>query len=362
MEGEGNKIVLRNLTTNDNHGGKLQIDGLIHLDYYNNFPFEFHINTSRIYLMHSDYASISASGPLSLSGNILKSKLKGLLQADQSIVKLEEALPKQIKTVDVNYINIPKGFIPFTDKSSKASIELDLKLNAPDVVIQGNGLKSTWKGEIGINGTTKQPLLYGDLHISKGLYEIKGKTFNLSQGSIHFAGAAEKKTTLYVVASKEIDSLKVEIIVKGPLNKLSLSFRSNPPLSQREILSFILFNKGISDITTGEGDTLNQSFITLNSTEQTEEKQDLLTRLRNNMGIDRLDFTTSGEGENKDFALQVGKYLWEGVFVSLNKSIGAAPDRVAVEVKLKKNFKAEAEVDIGSSSQGKVSLKWKRDY
>ncbi len=362
LEGQGSQVVLKGLSTTDNHGGNLKVDGLMHLDQKNDFPFDFHIQTSRIYVIHSDYASISASGPLDLIGNIKKSKLTGTLKVDKALVKLEEALPKQIKTVDVNYINVPENYkLPFADKTTKAAIELDIKLNAHEVEIKGNGLKSTWKGEIAINGSSKQPLLFGDLHISQGIYDLKGKIFNLSQGSIHFGGSAEKKTSLYVVASKEIDSLKVEIIVKGPVNKLSFSFRSNPPLSQREILSYILFNKGISDITTGEGDTLNQSFISLNSTEQTEEKQDLLTRLRNNMGIDRLDFT-AGEGEDKDFSLQVGKYLWDGVFISLNKSIGAAPDRIAIEAKLKKDFKAEAEVDIGTSSQGKISLKWKKDY
>lgn len=363
LEGDGSKILLRHLSAEDSKGGTITAQGWINVDEQRTLPYEFHIQAAQLYILNSDYASISASGPLSLIGAKNKSKLQGSLNVDKAIVKLEEALPKQIKTIDIHYINLTEEDHPLlAEKSASSSgMELDIKLNAQEVLIEGNHLKSSWKGEILISGKTDQPLLYGDLRISSGEYDLKGKAFALTQGSIHFAGSAEKKTTLYVVASKEIDPIRAEMIVKGPLDKLAVSFRSNPPLSQRDVLSYILFGRGISDITPGEGDSLNQSFVSLNS-DSTDEKQDLLTRVRNNVGIDRLDITTSGEGENKDVALQVGKYIWKDVLISVNKSIGAASDRLAIEAKLMKNVKAQAEVDIGSSAQGKVSLKWKRDY
>ena len=78
----------------------------------------------------------------------------------------------------------------------------------------------------------------------------------------------------------------------------------------------------MSDITTDQGDQLNQSFMTLNSIESEQSgSKDLLSRIRNNMGLDRLDFASSG-GDN--FALQFGKYISEGVFISINKNINDA--------------------------------------
>jgi translocation and assembly module TamB len=215
----------------------------------------------------------------------------------------------------------------------------------------------------------------------EGEYDFNGKIFNLTQGNIHFNGPLTKKTSLYIVASKEIsniasnyqsqnayldgrttktfDHLRADIIVKGQVTKPVISFRSDPPLSQREILSYILFNRGISDITTDQGDQLSQSFISLNSSDQTSQTTDFLSRLRNNIGIDRLDFA-SGSDQNNDYSLQVGKYLTENIFVSINKSINAAVNRVAIEANLRQNLKAQAEV--GDDSQIRTSLKWKKDY
>ncbi len=365
LEGDGSKIVLKNLSAENTKSGSITASGVIDVDKNKDFPFDLQIHPSHIFIMESDYANISASGPLRLIGTRKKAKLQGNLAVDTAVIDMEGALPKQIKSVEVKYINLKEGEqLPqhLEAPSTLSSVEFDIKLQFPGkVLIEGKHLTSEWKGAIAITGTPTDPLLNGDLRVMRGEYNFNGKVFNLTQGSIHFAGSPGKKTSIYVVASKEIDRIKADIIVKGPTNKLVVSFRSNPPLSQREILSYILFNRGISDITPDQGDQLSQSFISLNESEQTSSSDDFLTRIRNNIGIDRLDIT-SNDSENKDLALQVGKYITEGVFVSINKSISDIGNRLAIEAKIHKNLKAQAEVEIGGDAQGKVSLKWKKDY
>ena len=285
---------------------------------------------------------------------------------EHATIRLEEALPKQIKTVDVTYINVnpkelPSAHVP--NKEPHSSFELDLKLIADNnVSIKGNHLKSDWKGMLAINGTPENIQLHGDLRVSKGEYDFNGKIFNLTQGTIHFAGAPDKKTSLYVVANKDIDPISADIIVKGPVTKPEISFRSNPPLSQREVLSYILFNHGIGDITTDQGDQLSQSFISLNSSEQpTKGTTDFLTRLRNNIGIDRIDITTADK-ENKDFGLQVGKSITKNISVSVKQSMTSLSPIIAVEAKVKKNIKVEAEAGVVEDAPVRMSLKWKKDY
>jgi translocation and assembly module TamB len=364
LEGHGSKVFLTNFIAHDNKNGSISATGEISIDKNNDFPFEFKINPSQIYVLESDYANISVSGPLTLSGTRKKAVLKGQLTTEDAIIHLEQALPKQIKHIDIQYINEQEGEHHFVHKNKKNNdfIELDIHLALPNkVMIEGKNLTSEWKGNIAFTGTPDEPLLNGDISVIKGEYNLNGKVFNLTQGNIHFAGPPAKKTTLYIIAGKDIDNIHAEIIVKGPANKPVLSFRSNPPLSQREVLSYILFNRGISDITQDQGDQLSQSFIELNDSDQSNKSNDLLTRLRNNIGIDRLDITSS-DSNNKDVSLQVGKYITESVFVSINKSISDIGNRVAIEANLRKNLKAQAEVEVGGETQGKVSLKWKKDY
>lgn len=366
LEGDGSKIVLTEFSAQDNKNGSLTATGAVTIDPNNYFPFEFKIQPSQINILDSDYANISASGSLSLIGNSKKSKLQGELNVGQAIIRLEEALPKQIKSVDVTYVNLSeKQKLSQQDAQNHESaspIELDIKLVAENNVrITANHLKSEWKGVLAVNGTEDKIQLHGDLRVTNGEYDFNGKLFNITQGTIHFGGAPDKKTNIYVVASHELDRLRADIIVKGPANKPEISFRSNPPLAQREVLSYILFNRGISDITPDQGDQLSQSFISLSSNEQTKGSTDFLTRLRNNIGIDRLDFTTNDK-ENKDFGLQVGKYITQNVIVSVNQSMTSLSPVIAVEAKLKKNFKVQAESGVVQDAPVRMSLKWKKDY
>lgn len=363
LEGNGSRIILTQFSAQDKKGGTITATGGITLDASQHFPFDFQLHPSHIFIVDSDYAALSASGPLHLVGNVKKAILQGNLTVDQATIHLEETLPRQVKTVDVKYINVPPGErLPayFEPKETTSNIEMDVKVDLPEsVVIEGSRLNSEWKGTIHVTGTPDHPWLNGDLRIVKGEYNLNGKIFNLTQGTIHFAGPAGKKTTLYIVASKDLDRIRAEIIVKGPVTKPVISFRSNPPLSQRDVLSYILFNRGISDITSDQGEQLSQSFIDLNSSDQTSSSDDFLSRVRNNIGIDHLDFASS-DSENQDFSLQVGKHITENILFSVNKSINAAPNRIALEVKLRKNVKAQA--DVGDDGQVRTSLKWKKDY
>lgn len=362
FEGSGSKILLKDFIAHDNKSGSITASGEIQVDKEKDFPFMINVNPKQIYVMESDYANIAISGPLIITGNRHKAVIKGDLKSDEVVVHLEQALPKSVKHIEIQYINEPEGEHRVHKKKLAEFIDLDVNLTLPgNIMIEGKNLSSEWKGNIAVAGNVDEPLLNGDLSLVKGTYNLNGKEFSLTQGNIHFGGLLSKKTTLYIIAGKEIDKIKAEIIVKGPANKPSVSFRSNPPLSQREVMAYILFNRGIADITQDQGDMLSQSFIELNDTAQSNKSYDFLTRFRNNIGLDRLDITTS-DSDSQDVSLQAGKYITETVFVSINKSINDVGNRVAVEAKLRKNLKAEAEVEVGGETQGKVSLKWKKDY
>lgn len=379
LEGEGSKIVLTQFSAQDHKNGIITAKGTVELAAQKHFPFDFQIQSSHIFIMDSDYATISASGPLRLIGNTTQSKLQGVLTIDQATIHLEEALPGQIKTVDVRHINLSKeehAAYLLKKKEKQATLEFDVKLEAPRTVkIEGKNLKSEWLGTIAVTGDPDHLNLHGELRVVQGEYNFNGKKFNLSQGTIHFAGSPAKKTTLYVVASKEIDRIRAEIIVKGPTTKPVISFRSNPPLSQREILSYILFNRGISNISPDQGEQLSQSFISLNSSEQTEASNGLLSRLRNNMGIDRLDFITSQvnkdptrpdynvhDNESKSIGVEVGKTINENIQFSVKQSMTSLNPIIAVEIKLHKNIKAQAEGGVNKDIPFLTSIKWKKDY
>lgn len=359
LEGKGTHLSLTQFSAQDNKNGSFQGSGSLDLNKELGFPFKIDIELSDIALLENELATIIASGPITLVGNQNGGKILGQLTSQKATINLDGALPAQIQTVDVEFINLPKDELELTLKKNGPPwpLTLQLALDIPSTLtIDGQHLTSTWKGAINITGTPADVNLAGELRVKEGTLNFNGKIFGLTTGNIYFNGPVDKKTTLYLVGSKEIDRIKADIIIKGPTSQPVISFRSTPPLSQREVLSYILFGKGISDITPDEGDQLSQSFMTLQSTEGSDS--DMLGKFRDKIGIDRLEF--NGTKDNNDLSLQMGKYITKNILVSVNKSINAPANRVSIEAVLRKNLKAQAE--IGDDAQGTILLKWKKDY
>jgi translocation and assembly module TamB len=363
LEGNGSTIVLKHFSAQDSKNGTITGFGQFNIDKKREFPFKIDIKLNQIFVVDADYATMDVSGPLTVSGTIKKPKVQGTLTVNKSVMRMEESLPAQVKTVDVKYINTSPGApLPdhLTKQEKKFPIELDIRLDIPTTLsIKGSKLSSDWKGNILVTGTLANILLNGDLRIDKGEFNLTGKVFNLSQGNIHFAGAP-KKTSLYVVASKDIDNIRADIILKGTLSKPVVTFRSNPPLPQREVLSYILFNRGLSNITSDQSDQLNQSFIELSTSGQKSSNDDFLTRMRNNVGIDRLDLTK--RDANSELSLQAGKYLTEDILISVNKGLNSAAGTLCIEANLIKNVKIQAEKSFLQENMQRISLKWHKDY
>src|SRR5690606_30756378 len=141
-------------------------------------------------------------------------------------------------------------------------------------------------------------------------------------------------------------------IAKGPIKKPELSFRSNPPLPQREILSWILFNRGASEISPFQGSQLSESITNLSTN---QEGPDILSKIRSTLKIDRFEICRNPKNDNNEVNVHVGKYISDNVLISVIKS---DVNRLAIEATITERIKLQAQV--GDDSQGQLLLKWKR--
>src|SRR5690606_9393936 len=81
---------------------------------------------------------------------------------------------------------------------------------------------------------------------------FQGRRFDiLREGRIRFAGGEEIDPLLDLRARRLISGVETFVRVQGTLRQPELSFTSNPPLDQADILSLIVFNQPINQL--GEG-------------------------------------------------------------------------------------------------------------
>lgn len=357
FESSGKEITLKQLSASDKYGGTLTGSGNLLIDDSNQFPYQLDFNVHQLALLDQDFAKGAFSGHLTLKGDTTGATLTGSATADSTTITIPEQTAATMNSIDVTYINQPENEKMLSiEKTAPWPFLLDINVTAPEnVIVRGKDLTSEWKGNLGIKGPATNLLFLGNFKVINGQYLFNGKDFAINQGTISLNGALENKsaTTLYVIASKDLGKVKVEVIVKGPVTNPEISFRSNPPLPQREILSWILFNRGTSEISPFQGTQLTESITNLKSN---HKGPDVLTKIRNSLGIDRLDISRD-ENNGNAVSIQVGKYISQNVFISVNKS---NVNRIAVEAALMRNIKLQAQV--GDDSEGQLLLKWKHDY
>ena len=352
------KISLRSLSALDYQGGRIMASGAFELDPISNYPFHVNISLDHCAVVSLDNIETLLSGDAIFSGDAKGAILKGELTTNSLDILLTEQPSAINHNIEVIYTNQSAKEIPPT-RITKPAVDwpicFDFHIqNKGGIFIHSKELSSEWKGDVKVAGCTTQPLLYGDFRVLKGEYLFNGKKFKISEGSISFAGEISKKTLLYVVGEMEIDPIVAQVVLKGPLNNPSLLFRSTPPLAQREILSWILFGRGMGEITPYQGAELTQSINELKDTGGSNPS--FLTRFKESLGIDRIDFH-NGEGKD-DISVQVGKYITPELFLGIKRD--STSNRIGIEANVMKNVKIQAEV--GDDAEGHLHLKWKHDY
>lgn len=361
LEGNGAQLVLSDLKGNDGRGGLLTGHGIIALDLDSNFPYELDLALDNIALLRLDNISSNVSGQMTLAGDLQEGALSGEIRSDG----LQMTLPKQkqdlMHALEVQYVNLaideepPTQYIP---EVPSWPLALNLTLNIPgNAFFVSDDLTSKWKGELAVSGTTVAPHIEGQLNAENGHYLFNGKKFEITKGTITFAGDPEEDTSLYVISSLDIDRITAEIVVKGPITDPIIALRSTPPMPQRDILSWVLFNKGMSEITPFQNDQLAESVVDLS---KANKSPDFISKLRDKFGIDKIDISHDERSENHDISVEVGKYLTDNTFISVKKNMTTEANQVCIGTNLISDFKLQAEV--ADDGTGQVNLLWRRDY
>lgn len=347
------------------------LDGKAHLSLsYSNKRYRGEITIANGFIeIYSLGLKADTSGRVFIKGDGKGAVLGGDLTTSSLRIQLPKKPPALTNPLEVTHINSSPNPSKQKEKIQRKNFAFPLSFNIrirvpSDGKLKNEHLNSRWKGDIVLQGSPRAPELFGEFKLEEGTYVFRGKSLKLSEGTITFGGIPDKKTSLYVIAEIEIDTKKFEAIVKGPILNLSLAFRSNPPLSQREILSWILFNQGTADISSFQGSELNLSLTKLSS--GSYDGPDFLTRIGNIFGLDHVDINHTDKETDSAMSVKVGKYLNKNTLVSVSRKfspseIKSGPSSsLSLETKLWNNYKFQAEIDDHSNK--KFNLLWKKDY
>jgi translocation and assembly module TamB len=93
--------------------------------------------------------------------------------------------------------------------------------------------------DLGVKGTLDNPALTGRVETNSGKLLFQGKTYEVTRGNVNFVDPVRIDPSIDIQAETSIRSYQVFLSISGKMDRLQLNLRSEPPLSQLEIVSLI---------------------------------------------------------------------------------------------------------------------------
>jgi translocation and assembly module TamB len=163
--------------------------------------------------------------------------------------------------------------------------------------------------------------ILGEVNTVRGNYTFQGRRFEvLRDGRIRFDGGEEIDPVLDIRARRIISGVETFVRVQGTMREPELTFASNPPLDQADILSLIVFNQPINELGEGQQVSLAARAGALASGYLTAS---LARSIGSALEIDEFEIQAAGD-DGLGPSLTLGEQVGEKLFVRLRQAFGEA--------------------------------------
>ena len=93
--------------------------------------------------------------------------------------------------------------------------------------------------DLHVRGTFNRPAVLGSISVNQGDIKLLGTRYSINRGEVDFYNPARIEPVLNLDLQTEARGITVDITVSGPLSKLNINYRSDPPLQPRDIIALL---------------------------------------------------------------------------------------------------------------------------
>lgn len=306
-----------------------------------------------------------------LAGSWRAPDVTGTLRIEQARLRIperENLLPTQAqpllwKTLDADSLVRPAvvGASPGTPLLRvPRDARLALKIDVPSGFwIVGNDLGIELKGDLDAGIENQSPVVQGRLEAVQGWFTLMGRNFELASGRCDFDGLNALNPTLRIEMRTQVRNTKIFVTITGDVEEPELKLRSEPEMSEGDIMAMLVFGQSADQLGSGQGDFLAAQVAAL---AQSYSGAALQQVVGDQLGIDTVRFKSRVEGEDNSArtSIEVGKYLTSNVLLQWEIDLHTGHSRgVTMEYRMTDRLKLDSHVRPDRSG---VEFNWSRDY
>ncbi|MDZ7784747.1 MAG: translocation/assembly module TamB domain-containing protein [Halioglobus sp.] len=246
--------------------------------------------------------AIVTSGRLSVTGDITIHD--GVLEYEQ--------LPDHGVALSADVVRVDEVG---SDTADAAPLALDMDVRVriqEDFRLQGPQLEAALSGDLRLIGKPREPLqVFGSLQTAGGTASAYERTLEIKRGVVSFSGPPDNPN-LDLRAQRRISGSNIiaGLHVHGDLGSdLALEVYSEPPMSQSEAMSYLIWGRPPDSGNTGDGTALALSLAGT-----VVNRSGLVSTINEVPGISNVSF--GAEGSEEDTAATVSGYVGERLYLS----------------------------------------------
>jgi translocation and assembly module TamB len=214
-------------------GGHLNMNGTLT---YGDGPLSYTLNarSDQVRIRYPVGMSWLVAGTLRLSGNAQAASLSGRIVLDRLLM----AEGFDLSAFMGSSSEAVAG--PSTSSPFLRNLQFDIQgESSPDSRMEWTGARLQTDASLRLRGTWEHPILLGHIHLLSGEMNFRGNQYTISRGDINFANPFRLDPVLNVEATTTIRQYEVTLDFSGPASRLTLAYRSDPPLPSTDIIELL---------------------------------------------------------------------------------------------------------------------------
>jgi translocation and assembly module TamB len=231
LEFNQNRLEVKSLTAMSG-GGLLSLGG--YLAYQHGIFADLTVTAKGAHIRYPEGVSSLADARLQLQGpqNDL------LLSGDVLITRFAVSPDLDLASLAAQAGSYVQTIAPPNAPSNHVRLDVHI-VSSPQLNFQNAFAKLAGDVDLRLRGTLASPSLLGSVSITEGSALIAGTRYDLERGDITFTNPVRIEPVIDLSATARVEDYDISLELHGSPQKLSVSYRSDPPLPEADVVSLL---------------------------------------------------------------------------------------------------------------------------
>jgi translocation and assembly module TamB len=233
----GTEAMIQNIT-GESGGGKITLAGFVA---YGGPEMQFRVlaTANRVGISAPEGVTTQANAQIALAGTTKSSLLSG------TVTILDVALHSHSDIGSMLSQAAPPPAAPSAATGLAAGIRFDVRIRTSP----GTQFRTTLTenlqadADLALRGTIDRPGMLGRVNVTRGNVVFFGSKYEIDQGTVSFYDPNKINPILNIDLETTVQGIDVSLSVSGPVDKMKLSYRSDPPMQFSELVSLLATGK-----------------------------------------------------------------------------------------------------------------------